>query len=113
MSDDTPTPDATQDTRLTALETEAREARDHRTVVKTLLGLASAAALIVTLGAISVRDETLATAARVTNVESRVADVESAARSRATDDRGTRQDDVRPPPHGSARAVRDLCGLLR
>ena len=46
------------------LERERQEMRDHRTQVRTLLSLAGAAAIAVILGAVTVRDTTLATAAR-------------------------------------------------
>ena len=95
MPDDTPDIDASQDSRLAALEAEAKEARDHRTVVKTLLGMASAAALLVILGAVTVRDTTLDTARRVTAVEVRQTESEVASRARDTDDRSTRETLIR------------------
>ena len=95
MSDDTPDIDASQDARLTALEAAEREAAKHRTVVQTLLSLASAVALVVVLGAVSVRDTTLATAARVTALETRIAAIEASERTRDTDDRSTRETLIR------------------
>lgn len=95
MSDDTPDLDATQDSRIAALEAADREAVKHRTVVQTLLSLASAAALVVVLGAVSVRDTTLATAARVTALETRISAIEASERTRDADDRSTRETLIR------------------
>lgn len=70
---------------------EAQTSRDFRTRVQTLMGLAGAAALVVVLGAVSVRDTTLATQARVSSLEARLSALEGAGRARDTDDRGTRE----------------------
>ena len=77
--------------RLATLEREREEMRDHRTQVRTLLSLAGAAAIAVTLGAVTVRDTTLATAARLAPLEARAAALEAAAGRRDADDRGTRE----------------------
>lgn len=81
--------------RLAELERERQEMRDHRTQVRTLLSLAGAAAIAVILGAVTVRDTTLATAARLAPLEARVAALEAAAGRRDADDRGTREAIVR------------------
>lgn len=83
------------DARLDDLERERQESRDHRTTVRTLLSLASAGALVVILGAVTVRDTTLATAARLTTLEARVTALETSTSRRDADDRGTREAIVR------------------
>ena len=50
--------------QVVELQQERQEMRDHRTQVRTLLSLAGAAAAVVVIGAVTVRDTTLATAAR-------------------------------------------------
>lgn len=75
--------------RLEALEGDQQAGRDHRTRVGTLLSLAGAVVLVVVLGAVSVRDTTLATAAKLATLESRVAAQESATSRRDADDRAT------------------------
>lgn len=86
---------ASIEARLAELERERQEMRDHRTQVRTLLSLAGAAAIAVTLGAVTVRDTTLATAARLAPLEARAAALEAAAGRRDADDRGTREAIVR------------------
>lgn len=86
---------ASIEARLTELERERQEMRDHRTQVRTLLSLAGAAAIAVILGAVTVRDTTLATAARLAPLEARAAALEAAAGRRDADDRGTREAIVR------------------
>lgn len=81
--------------RLSELERERQDMRDHRTQVRTLLSLAGAAAVAVILGAVTVRDTTLATAARLAPLEARAAALEAAAGRRDADDRGTREAIVR------------------
>lgn len=81
--------------RLAELERERQEMRDHRTQIRTLLSLAGAAAIAVILGAVTVRDTTLATAARLAPLEARAAALEAAAGRRDADDRGTREAIVR------------------
>lgn len=81
--------------RLATLEREREEMRDHRTQVRTLLSLAGAAAIAVTLGAVSVRDSTLRQEAAITALNGRVAALEAAAGRRDADDRGTREAIVR------------------
>lgn len=81
--------------RVSQLELESREHRDHRTRVQTLLGLAGAAALVVILGAVSVRDLTLSTTGRVETIQSRVERIETTAARRDSDDRTTREALVR------------------
>lgn len=101
---DTPTPSfppptaddhAALATRLARLEEDARDNRDHRTKVQTLLGLAGAAALAVTFGAVSVRDITLTTGGRLEALQARVDRVEAGAARRDGDDRTTREAIVR------------------
>lgn len=75
--------------QLVDLQRERQESRDHRIYVRTLLGLASAVALLVVLGAVSVRDTARETAARVVALEARVAAQELSATRRDTDDRAT------------------------
>lgn len=75
--------------QLADLQRERQESRDHRIYVRTLLGLASAVALLVVLGAVSVRDTARETAARVVALEARVAAQELSATRRDTDDRAT------------------------
>ena len=53
---------ASIEARLSELERDHQETRDHRTQVRTLLTLAGAAAIAVILGAVTVRDTTLAAA---------------------------------------------------
>ena len=86
---------ASIEARLSELERERQEMRDHRTQVRTLLSLAGAAAIAVILGAVTVRDTTLATAARLAPLEARAAALEAAAGRRDADDRGTREAIVR------------------
>lgn len=81
--------------RLAELERERQEMRDHRTQVRTLLSLAGAVAVVVVLGAVTVRDTTLATAARLTTLEARVTALETSTSRRDADDRGTREAIVR------------------
>lgn len=88
-------PDQSQNIRIAALEVDALTSRDHRTHVKTLLSAAGAVAIMAILGAVAVRDTTLSTVGRVTALEARASASESAARSRDTDDRGTREALVR------------------
>lgn len=95
MPDTQPPAQNNTEERLDRLEQEAQEYRDHRTRVQTLLGLASAAAIVVILGAISVRDITLSTTGRVDTLTSRIEHVESAAARRDGDDRTTREALVR------------------
>lgn len=76
-------------TQLVELQRERQDSRDHRTRVQTLLGLASAAAAVVILGAVSVRDTARETAARVVALEARVAAQELSATRRDTEDRAT------------------------
>lgn len=75
--------------RLDALEEDRQASRDHRTRVGTLLTLAGGVAALVIVGAVTVRDTTLATAAKLATLESRVAALESATSRRDTDDRAT------------------------
>ncbi len=77
------------DARLDELERERQESRDHRTTVRTLLALAGAGALVVILGAVSVRDSTLRQEAAITALNARVTALESAAGRRDADDRAT------------------------
>jgi len=77
--------------RVAQLESESRDMHDHRTQVRTLLSLAGAVALVVVLGAVTVRDTTLATAARLAPLEARVSTLESTSSRRDADDRGTRE----------------------
>lgn len=77
------------DARLDELERERQESRDHRTTVRTLLSLAGAVALVVILGAVSVRDSTLRQEAAITALTARVTALESAAGRRDADDRAT------------------------
>lgn len=77
--------------RVVQLEAESRDTHDHRTQVRTLLSLAGAVAVAVVLGAVTVRDTTLATAARLAPLESRVSTLESTSSRRDADDRGTRE----------------------
>lgn len=77
------------DARLDDLERERQESRDHRTTVRTLLSLAGAGALVVILGAVSVRDSTLRQEAAITALNARVTALESAAGRRDADDRAT------------------------
>ena len=86
---------ASIEARLSELERDHQETRDHRTQVRTLLSLAGAAAIAVILGAVTVRDTTLATAARLAPLEARAAALEAAAGRRDADDRGTREAIVR------------------
>jgi len=86
---------ASIEARLGELERERQEMRDHRTQVRTLLSLAGAAAAVVVIGAVTVRDTTLATAARLAPLEARAAALEAAAGRRDADDRGTREAIVR------------------
>lgn len=81
--------------RVSQLERESQEHRDHRVQVRTLLGLASAAALVVILGAVSVRDITLSTSGRVETLTSRIEHVETTAARKDSDDRTTREALVR------------------
>jgi cell division protein FtsL len=81
--------------RIATLEAESVTHRDHRTRVQTLLGLAGAAALVVILGAVSVRDTTLATSAQVATLAARVAADEAAVAARDADERSTRDTIVR------------------
>ena len=67
-----PAPDNDHGERIARLERESQEHRDHRVQVRTLLGLASAAALVVILGAVSVRDVTLSTSGRVEALTARL-----------------------------------------
>lgn len=83
------------DARLAKLEEERQESRDHRTQVRTLLSLAGAGAVVVVLGAVTVRDTTLATAARLATLESRITALEASTSRRDADDRGTREAIVR------------------
>jgi len=86
---------ASIEARLAKLERDREEMRDHRTQVRTLLSLAGAAAAVVVIGAVTVRDTTLATAARLAPLEARAAALEAAAGRRDADDRGTREAIVR------------------
>ena len=90
-----PDRDDAQDAELEALRKEMQEHRDHRTMVRTLMGLASAVALVVVLGAVSVRDTTMATSARVDSITERMGALTSAAHARDADDRGSRETLVR------------------
>lgn len=98
---ETPTPPAPDHAhaelteRVSQLERDSQEHRDHRTRVQTLLGLAGAAALVVILGAVSVRDITLSTSGRVETITSRVERIEATAARRDSDDRATREALVR------------------
>lgn len=98
---ETPAPPAPEHTntelfeRVTQLELESREHRDHRTRVQTLLGLAGAAALVVVLGAVNVRDNTLSTSNRVEMLTSRMEHAETTAARKDSDDRTTREALVR------------------
>lgn len=102
MTTTDPTRDDAQDkaldtcsARLAALEADAATSRDHRTRVQTLLGFVGAAATVVVLGAVSVRDTTIATSAQVTSLATRVAADESALAARDADERTTRDTIVR------------------
>ena len=75
--------------RLDALEEDRQASRDHRTRVGTLLTLAGGVAALVILGAVNVRDTTIATSAKLATIEARVAALESGASRRDTDDRAT------------------------
>jgi len=75
--------------QIADLERERQDSRDHRTRVQTLLGLAGAVAVVVILGAVSVRDTARETAARVVALEARVAAQELSATRRDTEDRAT------------------------
>lgn len=101
--------------RLTALEAESATHRDHRTRVQTLLGLAGAAALVVILGAVSVRDTTLATSAQVATLAARVAADEAAVAASDADERSTRDTIVRLTTvvEGLRVQVADLTSELR
>lgn len=90
-----PAPDNDHGERIARLERESQEHRDHRVQVRTLLGLASAAALVVILGAVSVRDVTLSTSGRVEALTARIEHVESTAARKDNDDRTTREALVR------------------
>lgn len=91
----TPDDHAALAARIARLEDEARDGRDHRTRVQTLMGLAGAAALAVTIGAVSVRDITLTTSGRVDALGARMDRVEVASARRDGDDRTTREAIVR------------------
>ncbi len=75
--------------QVEALQEERQESRDHRTTVRVYMSLAGAAALVVILGAVSVRDTARETAARVVALEARVAAQELSATRRDTEDRAT------------------------
>jgi hypothetical protein len=75
--------------QVEALQLERQESRDHRTTVRVYMSLAGAAALVVILGAVSVRDTARETAARVVALEARVAAEEASATRRDTEDRAT------------------------
>ncbi len=75
--------------QVEALQLERQESRDHRTTVRVYMSLAGAAALVVILGAVSVRDTARETAARVVALEARVAAQELSATRRDTEDRAT------------------------
>lgn len=77
------------------LKKERTESRDHRTVVRTLLSAAGAAALVVILGAVSVRDSTLRQEAQLSAITARVAQLEAASGRRDTEDRITSSQIVR------------------
>lgn len=81
--------------QLVDLQRERQESRDHRTRVQTLLTLAGAAAAIVVIGAVQVRDIARETAARVAALETRVVALEASAGRRDTDDRATSSSIVR------------------
>ena len=97
VTDSIPHPDRddAQDAELEALRKEMQEHRDHRTMVRTLMSLASAVALIVVIGAVSVRDQTMATASRVETIASRQQSMEASSHARDTDDRGSREAIIR------------------
>lgn len=75
--------------QLAELRRESQDLRDHRTTVRTLLTLAGGVAVVVILGAVSVRDSTLRQEAAVTALSARVAALEASAGRRDTDDRAT------------------------
>jgi hypothetical protein len=83
--------DAHDDLRkqVEVLQAERQESRDHRTTMRVYMSLAGAAALVVILGAVSVRDTARETAARVVALEARVAAEEASATRRDTEDRAT------------------------
>ena len=80
---------ASIEARLSELERDHQETRDHRTQVRTLLSLAGAVALVVVLGAVSVRDSTLRQEAAIAALTGRVTALEAAAGRRDADDRAT------------------------
>ena len=80
---------ASIEARLSELERDHQETRDHRTQVRTLLSLAGAVALVVVLGAVSVRDTTLRQEAAIAALTGRVTALEAAAGRRDADDRAT------------------------
>lgn len=94
MTDDRSEIDVLRD-QIADLQHERQDSRDHRTRVQTLLGLAGAAALVVTLGAVSVRDTARETASRASALEARVVALEASAGRRDTDDRATSSSIVR------------------
>lgn len=75
--------------QLAELRRESQDLRDHRTTVRTLLTLAGGVAVVVILGAVSVRDSTLRQEAAVIALSARVAALEASAGRRDTDDRAT------------------------